>query len=66
MIVGMKVFPVNQEGFDLDYGKSEVLKISLAGYKDFHPIEVDRIEVVDIADKVYKISTKPLRSKIRR
>jgi len=65
MVVRNKPYPVTQEGFNLDYGTSEVVKISLAGYKEFHPSEVNRIEVVDIADKVYKISTEPLRQKFR-
>jgi hypothetical protein len=32
--------------------------------QEFHPIQVDRFEVIDIADKVYKIDLKSLRRKI--
>ncbi|MFT3895305.1 MAG: hypothetical protein QM730_27080 [Anaerolineales bacterium] len=64
MLVRERVYTVDQDGFELEYGKQQTVKISLAGYKDFHPLEVSRIEVVDIADNVYKISTKPIRRKI--
>jgi hypothetical protein len=66
MIVGKKAFNVDGEGFEIDYGKNKMIKISLAGYKDFHAMEVSRIEVLDVADHIYKISTRNLRRKIRR
>lgn len=64
MLVRNRVYTVDQEGFELEYGKQQTVKISLAGYKDFHPLEVSRVEVVDIADKIYKINTKSIRRKV--
>lgn len=65
MIVGKKILHIDQEGFEVDYGKTKTIKISLAGRKDFHPIEVSRIEILDVSDNVYKISTRHLRHKIQ-
>jgi hypothetical protein len=67
MVVRSQRIPVEQVGFEVDYGQKEVVRISLAGYSDFHPMEVSRVEVFDIGrEKPHRISTRSLRHKIRR
>jgi hypothetical protein len=65
MVVRDSSYVVDSDGFIVEYGPPKIIRIPLAGYKDFHPIEVSRIEVVDIANKPHKISTKGLRHKVR-
>lgn len=65
MVVRGRAHILDSEGFEVDYGPPKIVRIPLAGYKDFHDVEVSRIEVVDIANKIYKVSTKTLRGKIR-
>ena len=65
LIVGSRVLPVDEEGFELEYGKERLVRISLAGYKDFHPLQVSRLEVLDVGDSVHKVSTRGLRRKMR-
>lgn len=65
MIAGNRPISYSHEGFELNYGQETSIKLSLAGYTDIHPLEVSRIEIVDVSGKVYKVKTKKLASKIR-
>ena len=65
IITGKHPISFANEGFELNYGQETILRLSLAGYTDIHPLEISRIEVVDISGKVYKIKTRMLERKIR-
>jgi hypothetical protein len=65
MIAGNHMIPFANDGFELNYGQETLVKLSLAGHTDIHPLEINRIEVVDISGKVYKIKTKKLERKVR-
>lgn len=65
MITGNHPLSFSHEGFELNYGQETNIKLSLAGYADIHPLEISRIEIVDVSGKVYKIKTRKLAPKIR-
>jgi hypothetical protein len=64
LICGNRIFPAHLDAFELGYGDTTI-KISMAGYNEFRPLEVDAIDVIDIANRVYRIKTKHLKEKIR-
>lgn len=65
MIAGNHPLSFTHEGFELNYGQETSIKLSLAGHTDIHPLEISRIEIVDVAGKVYRINTRKLAKKIR-
>lgn len=65
MITGNHSLSFPHDGFELNYGQETNIKLSLAGYVDIHPLEISRIEIVDVSGKVYKIKTRKLAQKIR-
>jgi len=64
MIAGDRPLSSNQEEFELNYGQKIIIRMSLAGYTEYHPLEINRIEVIDVSGKVYKIKTRKIRQKI--
>src|SRR6185436_15155077 len=43
MIAGNHLIPLGNEGFELDYGQETLVKLSLAGHTDIHPLQISRI-----------------------
>ncbi len=65
LVLAGRTVPVDQLGFELNYGQEHTVRIPLAGLSDVHPLEIIRVEALDIADNIYKITTKHLQQKIR-
>lgn len=65
MITRKAVIPYHENGFEVIFGQESVIRMTLAGHTEIHPLEVYRIDVTEISGKVHKIKTNSIRKKIR-